>query len=102
MLGNTRYLQVEHRSHLDNLRERMLLREEAGTFTREEGDVRERMFVREEGTGRGNVREGGGARSQGRTERSRGARGRSRGTTERSRGTSGCSRERDLQGHRTY
>ena len=38
--------------------QRMFMREE-GTFTREEGDVREWMFVR----GSGNVREGGGARS---------------------------------------
>ena len=57
MLGNTRYLQVEYGSvhfctgfvHLDNLRERMFVREE-GTFARKEGHVRERMFVREEGT----------------------------------------------------
>ena len=66
----------------------MFLREE-GTFTREEGHIRERMFVREEGTfareeghvrkGRRNVCEGRGddgmfARGEGTTERSRGAR----------------------------
>ena len=77
MLGNTRYLQVEHGSvhfctgfvHMDNLCERMFVREE-GMFAREEGHVHERMLMSEEG--RGNVREGGGARLRGTTECLRG------------------------------
>ena len=53
-------------AHLDNLRERMFVREE-GTFAREEGHVRERTVREGRGNvreGSGNVREGGGARSR--------------------------------------
>lgn len=84
--------------------EGMFAREE-GTFTRKEGHIHaggNACSWEDVHEGRGNVREGGWARSRGTTEHSQGARGCSRAMTEHSQGKRACLWERDLQGYRTF